>query len=91
VERLFVGPEADLLLVVGKAHGWGWATMRTLLKLRDADQAAPHLLKRAEDTYEGLASATAQRVVQFIRVREASQRQAAEAAATRRQIRSKTR
>jgi uncharacterized protein (DUF2336 family) len=91
VERLFIGPEADLLLVVGKAHGWSWATMRTLLKLRDADQAAPHLLKRAEDTYEGLASATAQRVVQFIRVREASQRQAAEAAATRRQIRSKTR
>ena len=91
VERLFLGGEPDLVLLVAKAQDWSWATVRALLRLRNGDPLAPQSLRRAETTYDGLSPATAQRVVHFIKARELSQRQAAEAAAQRRQTRSKVR
>lgn len=88
VERLFKDGEAELLLVVGRAQGWNWPTVRALLGLRGPDMAQPHQLKRAFDTFDQLNPTTAQRVVHFLKVREATQKRAAEAAANR-QIRSK--
>jgi uncharacterized protein (DUF2336 family) len=89
-ERLFRESEAELLLVVAKAHEWAWPTVRKMIKLRGdgADQA--HLVKRAHDTFSQLKPTTAQRVVHFLKVREASQKRAAELAASR-QIRSNVR
>jgi hypothetical protein len=87
-ERLFDGPEADLLLVVGKAQGWSWRTIRAMLRLRRPSPTAANL-KRAQEVYDELSSATAQRVVHFLKVREASERRAAEEAADRRQVRTK--
>jgi hypothetical protein len=89
-ERLFREPEAELLLVVGRAMGWSWPTVKALLALRGPDAAQPHQLKKALDTYDGLVPATAQRVLQFLKVREATQRKGYEAAASR-QIRSNVR
>ena len=89
-ERLFDGPEADLLLVVGKSQGWSWRTVRALFKLR-RPEPSPHALKRSQEVYDSLSATTAQRVVHFLKVRETSERRAAEEAAARRQIRSKTR
>lgn len=87
VERLFRDAEVDLLLVVCRAHNWAWATVKALLALRGPDGASAHQIKRAFDTYDQLSPATSQRVVHFLKVREATQRRAVEAAATR-QIRS---
>ena len=87
-ERLFEGTETDLLLVVGKSQGWSWRTLRSLLRLRIPEPTA-HQLRRAQEVYDHLSATTAQRVVHFLKVREASERRAAEDAAARRQIRSK--
>jgi uncharacterized protein (DUF2336 family) len=89
-ERLFEGSEADLLLVIGRSQGWSWRSLRALLKLRSPLPSAQGL-KRAQDTYDQLSPTTAQRVVQFLKVREASERRSAKEVATRRQIRSKVR
>jgi uncharacterized protein (DUF2336 family) len=87
-ERLFEGSETDLLLVVGKSQGWTWRTLRALLQLRGAEAASAPNLRRAQEVYDQLAPATAQRVVHFLKVREEAERRAAEEAAARRQIRS---
>jgi Uncharacterised protein conserved in bacteria (DUF2336) len=85
-ERMFDGSEADLLLVIGKSQGWSWRTLRALLSLRNPAPAA-HELRKAQGTYDQLSTATAQRVVQFLKAREAAERRSAEEAAVRRQIR----
>ena len=86
-ERLFDGPETDLLLVVGKSQGWSWRLVRALLRLRSPTPSA-HTLRRAQETYDGLSPSTSQRVVHFLKAREAAERRSAEQAAARRQIRS---
>jgi hypothetical protein len=45
-------------------------------------------MRRAQEIYDQLAPATAQRVVHFLKVREEAERRAAEDAAARRQVRS---
>lgn len=91
IERLFRGEEeAELLLVVCRAMGWGWPAVKSVLALRGPEGMQPHHLKRAHDVYEGLVPATAQRVVHFLKVREATQKMGHEAAATR-QVRSNIR
>jgi hypothetical protein len=87
-ERLFSTNETELLLVVSKSQDWVWPTVRALIELRDKAEATPARLKRTFETYEQLSRSTAQRVVHFLKVREAAQKQVAEAAA-RRQIRAK--
>lgn len=89
IERLFSEEEADLLLVIGKAQGWDWPTLRSLVGLRKGRPLAAHQLKRIRTAYDELSPAAAQRIVRVMREREASQKQAAQAAAERRQIRSK--
>jgi uncharacterized protein (DUF2336 family) len=89
-ERLFRETEAELLLVVARAQEWAWPTVRKMMKLRGHGADQPHLVKRAHDTFSQLKPTTAQRVVHFLKVREASQKRAAEIAANR-QIRSNVR
>ncbi|WP_375460864.1 DUF2336 domain-containing protein [uncultured Enterovirga sp.] len=72
VERIIEEPDNDLLLVIGKARGWSWRTVRTLLRLRDPNLSERHHFRRAEETFDTLASATASRVVHFLKVRETS-------------------
>jgi hypothetical protein len=88
-ERLFDGPELDLLLVVGKAQGWSWRTVRALLRLR-VDASSANDLRRAQETYDSLSENTSQRVVHFLKAREAAERRSAEQVAARRQIRRKS-
>ncbi len=84
-ERLFKAGDSELLVVVARAQGWAFATLEPLLVLRDPSGGlAPHLRKRARDAFEQLRPQTAQRVVQFLKAREASQKRSAEAAAQRR-------
>jgi uncharacterized protein (DUF2336 family) len=88
-ERLFEGSEADLLLVVGKSQGWTWRTVRALLRLRSPEPSA-HVLRRAQESYDGLSPSTSQRVVHFLKAREAAERRSAEQVAARRHIRRKS-
>ena len=87
-ERLFDGTEADLLLVIGKSQEWSWRTLRAMLRLRSPAPSA-HDLRRAQETFDQLSMATSQRVLQFLKAREAAERRSAEEAALRRQIRRK--
>jgi len=88
-ERLFEGPEADLLLVVGKSEGWSWRTVQALLRLRSPAPSA-NSFRRAQETYDGLSQTTSQRVVHFLKAREAAERRSAEQVAARRHIRRKS-
>ncbi|HEY8383882.1 MAG TPA: DUF2336 domain-containing protein [Microvirga sp.] len=78
-ERLFTLVDSDLILIVSKAQGWSWSTVRTLLKLRDPEAGLPHNLKRHAETYAGLADKTAQRVLRMMRRRDREERDAAAA------------
>jgi hypothetical protein len=88
-ERLFTAGEADLLLVVAKAQGWSWPTVKLLLAQRPGGDGVL-VLRKAQQTYGDLSPTTAQRVVHFLKVRETAQKKAAEAAASR-QLRLKQR
>lgn len=90
-ERLFQSGDSELLLVVARAEGWSLATLDRLLRLREPNGAAPHLVKRARDAFEHLRPQTAQRVVQFLKAREAAQKRQAEAAALRQETRENVR
>lgn len=84
-ERAIVAAN-ELLLVIAKSQDWQWPTVRALVALRHPEDVAPQRLKRTAEAYEQLPAATARRAVQFLKVREASQRRATVTAA-RRQIR----
>lgn len=70
VERVFQERDNDLLIVIGRARGWMWATVRSLLKLRDPALQEHHHFRRAEETFGTMAAPMAQRVLHFLRVRE---------------------
>ncbi len=70
VERVFQERDNDLLIVIGRARGWMWATVRSLLKLRDPAMREAHHFRRAEETFGSMPAPTAQRVLHFLRVRE---------------------
>lgn len=69
VEQVFGESENDLLIVIGRACGWNWRTVRALLHLRTPALKQRHQFRRAEATFNGMTSATAQRVVLFLRSR----------------------
>jgi hypothetical protein len=69
-ERLFTGADANLILIVGKAKGWSWETLRSLLGLRDTDALLPHNAKRFAETFEDLDAATAERVLRGVTERD---------------------
>ncbi len=71
-ERLFLGSDQDLLLIVCKAQNWAWSTAKALVKLRGEGQASVRDLDRAMDSYDQLTHGTAQRVLRFLHIREAS-------------------
>lgn len=69
---VITGMDRDAVLVVARAMGWSWQTARALMRLRPAEEQAPHMVERAKSSFESLNAATAERVLQFIRVKEQS-------------------
>jgi uncharacterized protein (DUF2336 family) len=69
-ERALFGSDRDSTLILGRALGWSWDTVRQLLALRSAEDNAPHVIARAHQSYDTLAPATAQRVLRFLQIRE---------------------
>lgn len=70
VARIFEERDNELLIVVGKAGGWSWRTVRALLRLRDPALTERHHFRRAEETFDRLASSNARRVLHVLRLRE---------------------
>ncbi len=82
-ERLFDEGDAELLMVVARARDWTWSTLRAMLKMRGEEASAPHILRKARETFDKLRPKTAERVMHFLKAREASQQRASRKAAIR--------
>jgi len=69
VDRLMKGERIDPVLILGRAAGFDWPTVRAILGVRAPAQPPPPSLDSARENFERLTAATAQRVVRFWQVR----------------------
>lgn len=70
VDRLMSGDRADPVLILSRAAGFGWPTVRSILKARTGPKPSPQSLDIARENFERLSAPTAQRVVRFWQVRQ---------------------
>jgi len=72
VDRLMSGERADPVLILARAAGFGWPTVRDIIGARPGARASRDVLDAAFENFERLTAATAQRVVRFWQVRQGS-------------------
>ena len=72
VDRLMGGERADPVLILARAAGFGWRTVREVMISRPGPKPSGQTLDAARENYERLTAATAQRVVRFWQVRQGS-------------------
>jgi uncharacterized protein (DUF2336 family) len=70
IDRLMSGERADPVLILARAAGFGWKTVREIMNSRPGTKPAPEALNAARENFERLTAPTAQRVVRFWQVRE---------------------
>ena len=70
VDRLMNGERADPVLILARAAGFGWTTVKAVLNARPGAKPSPQTLDLARDNFERLTASTAQRVVRFWQVRQ---------------------
>ena len=70
VDRLMNGERADPVLILARAAGFGWPTVRDDHQCAARRQAVAPDLDAARENFERLTAATAQRVVRFWQVRQ---------------------
>jgi uncharacterized protein (DUF2336 family) len=70
VDRLMSGERADPVLILARAVGFGWPTVREIINARPGAKATNQTLDAALENFERLTAATAQRVVRFWQVRQ---------------------
>jgi uncharacterized protein (DUF2336 family) len=70
VDRLMSGERADPVLILARAAGFGWATVREVINARPGLKPSSQTLDAAYENFERLTAATAQRVVRFWQVRQ---------------------
>ena len=70
VDRLMNGERADPVLILARAAGFGWTTVKTVLNAWPGAKPSPQTLDLARDNFERLTASTAQRVVRFWQVRQ---------------------
>jgi uncharacterized protein (DUF2336 family) len=71
VERLMSGDRADPVLILCKAVGFEWPTVRAVIQVRAGTRRlSPHALDSAFNNFERLSFATAQRVLRFWQARQ---------------------
>jgi uncharacterized protein (DUF2336 family) len=70
VDRLMNGERADPVLILARAAGFGWPTVRAIIGARPGAKATAQVVDAAFENFERLTSATAQRVVRFWQVRQ---------------------
>jgi hypothetical protein len=72
VDRLMSGERADPVLILARAAGFGWRTVRDIMNARPGVKPASQTIDAARENFERLTAATAQRVVRFWQVRQGS-------------------
>lgn len=70
VDRLMSGERADPVLILARAAGFGWATVREIMCARPGTKPSAMVLDAARENFERLTAVTAQRVVRFWQVRQ---------------------
>jgi len=70
VDRLMNGERADPVLILARAAGFGWPTVRAVICSRPGPKPSREVLDSALENFERLTPATAQRVVRFWQVRQ---------------------
>src|SRR5690242_4350752 len=70
VDRLMNGERADPVLILARAAGFGWPTVRAVISSRPGTKPSTQVLQAAFENFERLTPATAQRVVRFWQVRQ---------------------
>ena len=70
VDRLMSGERADPVLILARAAGFGWTTVRAVICSRPGAKPSSQTLDDAFENFERLTPATAQRVVRFWQVRQ---------------------
>jgi uncharacterized protein (DUF2336 family) len=70
VDRLMSGERADPVLILARAAGFGWPTVRAVICSRPGPKPNGQVLDDAFENFERLTPATAQRVVRFWQVRQ---------------------
>ena len=73
IERVMLGSRPDPVLILGKAAGFAWPTVRAMILARPSGgNLAPVALEKALAHFECLSFQTAQRVVRFWQVRRSA-------------------
>jgi uncharacterized protein (DUF2336 family) len=70
VDRLMSGERADPVLILARAAGFSWATVRDIICSRPGPKPTAQVLDAAYENFERLTAVTAQRVVRFWQVRQ---------------------
>jgi uncharacterized protein (DUF2336 family) len=73
VDRLMSGERADPVLILARAAGFGWPTVREIVSARPGMKPSSQVLDAAFENFERLTAATAQRVVRFWQVRQGTE------------------
>lgn len=70
-EQIVLGADRDAVLLAGRGMGWSWETTRALIGLRRDHGKSDAALERARQSFRNLNMTTAQRVLSFLRMRDA--------------------
>lgn len=70
-EQIVLGADREAVLLVGRGLGWSWETTAALIALRKDYGKSEAAIERARDSFRNLAQNTAQRVLGFLRMRDA--------------------
>jgi uncharacterized protein (DUF2336 family) len=70
VDCLMSGERADPVLILARAAGFGWVTVREIICSRPGPKPTRQVLDTAYENFERLTAVTAQRVVRFWQVRQ---------------------
>ncbi len=70
-EQIILGSDREAVLLVARALGWSWETAAALISLRKDFGKSQAAVDRARESFRNLAQSTAQRVLGFLRMRDA--------------------
>lgn len=72
-EQVVLGSDRDAVLLVARGLGWSWETVAALIGLRKDLGKSEAAVERARHHFRTIAQPTAQRVLGFLRMRDAQQ------------------
>ncbi|CAM5774032.1 DUF2336 domain-containing protein [Bosea minatitlanensis] len=70
-EQVILGSDREAVLLVARGLDWSWETTAALIALRKDYGKSEAAVERARDSFRNLAQSTAQRVLGFLRMRDA--------------------